>query len=64
MSEVPLHGLGFREFRAQGLGFRILGLPLALFFPPPATGSNRPFQLLDLYWRLPESDDVWFTSRQ
>ena len=26
--------------------------------------SNRLFQILDVYWRSPESGDVWYKSRQ
>ena len=32
--------------------------------PHGGVGSNRPFQILDLYWRSPESGDVWYTSRK
>ena len=28
------------------------------------TGSNRPFQVLDLLWRPPESGGLWYKSRQ
>ena len=33
---------------------------------PPAlrAGSNRHFQALGLYWRSPESGDLWCESRQ
>ena len=27
-------------------------------------GSNRQFQVLDLYWRSPKSRNVWFKSRR
>ena len=33
---------------------------------PPAlrVGSDRLFQVLDLYWRSPKSGDLWYTSSQ
>ena len=31
---------------------------------PALKGSNRPFQVLDVYWRSPESGVLWFKSRQ
>jgi len=32
--------------------------------PALSAGPNRLFQVLDLYWRAPESGDVRYTSRQ
>ena len=41
------------------------GSPAVGLAPPaPRPGSNRPFEDLDLYWRSPESGDLWYTSRQ
>ena len=34
-------------------------LPQAL-----SAGSNRLFEVLDLYWRSPESGGLWYKSRQ
>ena len=33
---------------------------------PPAliAGSNRLFQVLDLYWHSPESGELWYKSRR
>jgi hypothetical protein len=54
MSEVPLYLL---DSGAGRCAERVL---------PPAlkAGSNRVLQVLDLYWRLPESGGVWYTSWQ
>ena len=30
----------------------------------PGAGPNRLFLVLDLYWRSPESSDLWYTSRR
>ena len=41
------------------------GVALTVLFVPNSLGSgNRPFQVLDLYRRSPESGHVWYISRK
>ena len=35
-----------------------------IVFSSACNGSNRRFQALDLYWRSPESSDVWYKARR
>ena len=46
--------------------FELYGYDVMNFGPGPSKkdGSNRPFQVLDLYWRSPESSDLWNNSRR
>jgi len=39
-------------------------VPLLLEIPEASNRSNRLLQVVDLYWRSPESGDVWHKSRQ
>jgi len=37
---------------------------LFLMSEVPLQDQIAPFQVLDRYWRSPESGDLWYTSRQ
>jgi len=54
MREVPLYSCKWISQEVHSLrGLSSLGV-----------GSNRLFQLLDLYWRPPESGVLWYKPRQ